>query len=90
MICCWRCAILRSRWGRTRTSFELGQVSTLLIERQHSEIDQVVTAIKQMACSVEQITRNATTTAAAAQRSHGAAQESGVVTAGRQRGATVG
>ncbi|GID03263.1 hypothetical protein TMM008_04650 [Pseudomonas sp. 008] len=66
-----------------------GQLRAWAIERQHSEIDQVVTTIKQMACSVKQITRNATTTAVAAQCSHGAAQESEVVTAGRLRGATV-
>lgn len=64
---------------RTRTSFELGRVSTLHIERQHSEIDHVVAAINQMACSVEQIACNAATAAIAAQRSHGAAQESGAI-----------
>jgi methyl-accepting chemotaxis protein len=64
---------------RTRTSFELGRASTLHIERQHSEIGEVVTAINQMACSVEQIARNAATAAIAAQRSHGAAQESGAI-----------
>ncbi|KGE67605.1 methyl-accepting chemotaxis protein [Pseudomonas sp. IPO3749] len=64
---------------RSQASFELGRASAERLGRQHGDIDQVATAINQMAASVDEIARNAATTAAAAQRSHGAARQSGTV-----------
>ncbi|MDG3759781.1 methyl-accepting chemotaxis protein [Pseudomonas aeruginosa] len=71
----------------TRTSFELARASTEQVGRQHEEIQLVATAINQVAGSVDEIAHSTVTTADAARRSYGAAQQSRTII--REGGAEV-